>query len=796
MNVHAQVIRAGAVFKWLLLMIGNAAGAEESTELLLVDHGQTTARIYHAAAAPGDVQESAAELARVLKVMSGATLSVEVLAPGAAVAKTATGVVLGAPAEELGLKMEKHSRAGDGFRYRVQGSLLLITGESPRGVYTGAMRFLESLGCGWYVPGPIGEVIPAAARIALPATLDVTGVSNSINRRFWYGGKGSKNPATDAWLRRLNGANYETGAWSHAYNHLLSADTKKQHPEYGSLNKGKRTFKQLCTTNPEVIRLAAEALTQDMAKSRNLVFPAGPNDGGNLCECPECARLDTPGYLEPSSGLPACSDRIFTFASDVAALTAKSYSDRDLGILVYSEYSRIPQKLQKLSPNVFPMIAPIRRCRIHGPDNPACEMSKLLAEEIRGWAKLGPKLGFYAYNYNLADSLLPFSKVDYYRRLTRVLNDTGVEQLAWIYETIDSWAMHAPSLYLSVRVSWDSHLDVDAEMTRFYRGFYGAASGPMTDYWTRLDQAYATTPCHTGSSYGMHKIWTPALLAASRADLDRARKLAANAREKAAVAMAEAGLRGAELFMRVWNSLRGCDFAAATAAQTELAAHVKVMAGKSEPNWAHERYAYTQYYKRFVGSVVDAGAEILSRGGTVVVGLPDSWSFATDEKAVGKAQGWFKPEFDTHAWKVMPTMLSSWADEGLTWYQGEAWYRAEFELPDSAKGQELRLWFGGFDYNVDVYLNGDALGEKTGFIKPQEYTGVERSLRFGARNVLAVRVVAGDLAEIGTGGLMMPVMLYRPGAGQGAPAATAPASAPPAPVKKAPASTDKPAYEM
>ena len=44
-------------------------------------------------------------------------------------------------------------------------------------------------------------------------------------------------------------------------------------------------------------------------------------------------------------------------------------------------------------------------------------------------------------------------------------------------------------------------------------------------------------------------------------------------------------------------------------------------------------------------------------------------------------------------------------------------------------------------------------------------------LNFGGPNVLAVRVSAGSLAEIGTGGIMMPVMLYQSGTAPAAPEA-------------------------
>ena len=310
-----------------------------------------------------------------------------------------------------------------------------------------------------------------------------------------------------------------------------------------------------------------------------------------------------------------------------------------------------------------------------------------------------------------------------------------VEQLAWIFETIDSWAAHAPSLYLSARMSWNTHLDVDREMDRFYTGFYGAAAEPMKSYWTRLDNAYATTPTHCGSSYGMHKVWTPALLAASRADIDRALKVAANDREREAVQMADAGLRSAELFMKIWNAIAACDFATAAATQKKLEEHCKAMDQKPEPHWAHLRYAFNQYYMTFIGKVVDAGNTL----GKIVVKLPDIWEVA------GKPMG---------------TMSTCWADEGRTWFQGEMTYRTTFEMP-AEKLENLNLWFGGVDNNVDVTLNGHALGEKTGFIKPQSFENIGAHLKFGEKNEIVVRVSAGSLAEIGTGGIMMPVVIYQ-----------------------------------
>jgi hypothetical protein len=320
--------------------------------------------------------------------------------------------------------------------------------------------------------------------------------------------------------------------------------------------------------------------------------------------------------------------------------------------------------------------------------------------------------------------------------------------------------MYAPHLYLSVRLSWNSRLDIDAAMDRFFGGFYGEAAVSMKRYWTRIDRAYATTPVHTGSQYGLHRIWTDPLLGASRSDIDAAKRLAKTERVREAVAMADAGLRCAELFVQIHKATCAFDFLAARAAQAKLKAHIAVMASKPEPRWAHERYAWG-YYARFTGRTVDGGAKILEDGGRIVVRFPDAWRFRKDEKGVGAKEGWHKPGHDDTDWRRLATVSRSWDDQGLGQYHGDAWYRAGFTVPESARGGDLRLWFGGFDYNVDVYLNGHHLGERRGFATPQEFADIAQHLKFGAANVLAVRVSAGDLAELGTGGIMKPVMIYR-----------------------------------
>ena len=96
---------------------------------------------------------------------------------------------------------------------------------------------------------------------------------------------------------------------------------------------------------------------------------------------------------------------------------------------------------------------------------------------------------------------------------------------------------------------------------------------------------------------------------------------------------------------------------------------------------------------------------------------------------------------------------------------GTAWYRVRFDVPkDFGKGRLLRLFIGAADEDAVVYLNGEKLLDHTcaatGLTPEQIWTAPilvdpGRRLRFGAENILAVRVHN----RLGMGGIWKPIHL-------------------------------------
>jgi hypothetical protein len=223
--------------------------------------------------------------------------------------------------------------------------------------------------------------------------------------------------------------------------------------------------------------------------------------------------------------------------------------------------------------------------------------------------------------------------------------------------------------------------------------------------------------------------------------------------------MAAAGLQCARHFVRIRAAMNACRFEDAKQEKDRLFAHLESMATHQDPDWTHTRYSQG-YFDTFMGKTIEGGAAVLKSGGRIVLALPDEWRFAKDEDDEGQRQGWHAEGFDDSGWQTLKTYSASWEEQGLGWYKRKpTWYRVTVDVPADERGRDLRLWFGGVDDFAEVYVNGQQVGESKGFARPFEIP-VGKVLHYGDTNLIAVRCLSEGLAELGTGGILRPVMLY------------------------------------
>jgi sialate O-acetylesterase len=151
-----------------------------------------------------------------------------------------------------------------------------------------------------------------------------------------------------------------------------------------------------------------------------------------------------------------------------------------------------------------------------------------------------------------------------------------------------------------------------------------------------------------------------------------------------------------------------------------------------------------------IGIYVDTDNDLLA------LNLSGKWKFHT-----GNNRNWRATDLNDNDWDKI-NVPSVWENEGYEDYDGYAWYRLEFTLPQNFTTGDLYLSLGKIDDEDEVYLNGESIGNVNDLKKSLNYRGTnweynarriykikDGLLNRNGKNVIAVRVYDGQ----GLGGI-------------------------------------------
>lgn len=138
-----------------------------------------------------------------------------------------------------------------------------------------------------------------------------------------------------------------------------------------------------------------------------------------------------------------------------------------------------------------------------------------------------------------------------------------------------------------------------------------------------------------------------------------------------------------------------------------------------------------------------AGFFRIENGGREVYNFNVGWRFI--KRAAVRAE---QPDFDDSGWEVVNTphgleYLPDEASGGIN-YQGEAWYRKHFIVPDNFKGQKIFICFEALMGKSKIWLNGKLLKENFGGYLPVVIDITSEVKLNGEKNIIAVRVDNSD----------------------------------------------------
>jgi hypothetical protein len=350
-------------------------------------------------------------------------------------------------------------------------------------------------GCRWYAS--FHSVIPKHERLVLDAIDDTQLPAFAMREPYWW----EMRDGDFAARCRANGnamqleerhggkIRFGGGLFVHTFYRLVPpSEFFEDHPEYFSLIDGERRigWSQLCLTNPDVLRIVTERVLEAIRSDPGAkLFSVSQNDWDGHCQCESCMEIEE---REESPAGP-----LIHFVNQVAEAVEREYPDVWIETLAY-QYTRKPPKTIRPRHNVVPRLCTIE-CDFSLPlDESPYPQNVRFVDDIRGWSAITDKLYVWDYTTNFHNFVGPHPNFPAIPENIRFFRDNRVVGL---FEQGNNQGPHGEfgelRAWLIAKLLWNPDQPVEPLLDDFFQGYYGAAAGPIREYFDEL-QTLALDP--------------------------------------------------------------------------------------------------------------------------------------------------------------------------------------------------------------------------------------------------------------------------------------------------------------
>jgi len=467
-------------------------------QLVLTKNGKSSYRIVINREASGSVLLAARELKKFILQASGASIPI---VSDKSKPKDKE-IILGMNNHMSALKKEIDLKklGKDGFAILTIEQNLVIAGSDTRGALYGVYSFLEEyVGFRW-LTSKVTHV-PKTKTIVLSSINDIQ-IPTLEYREVYY--SDAMDPAFAARMK-LNGntsvikngkmaleRHAGWGTWCHTAFTLVRPEKYfRKHPEYFALTEGKRQRKQLCFSNPNVLKIACNTIDRliknpvDMipfssrvksrsvmpswADKKDVIWDVSQMDGGGPCDCKKCAAIDKREKSRIGS--------ILRFVNKIA----QKHPDKIISTLSYC-YSRKPPRKTKPRKNVSIMLCNIECTRSKPIHRSPFKEDMSFVTDMRTWARLSRRLFVWDYVVNFAHLFSPNPNL-------RVQKDNVNFFVRNKAKGIFSQANREVGgefcelrAYLISKLLWNPKINVNTVINDFLKHYYGPAARNIRRY--------------------------------------------------------------------------------------------------------------------------------------------------------------------------------------------------------------------------------------------------------------------------------------------------------------------------
>lgn len=365
----------------------------------------------------------------------------------------------------------------DGFIISITKNKLIIEGGIRKGTTYGVIHLLEKYWDCSYL-SPDFKLVPKKNQLTLPITTIEEKPANDVRIINLYF---KENQEYRDWLH-LNTIEeiYPEGYFVHTFHRLLPWETYfENHPEYFAFVNGKRTIDQICPSNPEVKKIIALKLREEMSKQPDKQkWSVSQNDNFTYCRCTDCQKI-----IE-EEGSPA--GPIIHLVNDIAL----QFPDKIISTLAYQYSRKAPMKVKPLS-NVEIMLCTIELHRDQPIEtNPESADFK---KDIEDWGKISRHLFLWDYTINFNHSISPFPNLQILQPNIQFFTKNHVNALFEQSNSTTGYEFSELKAYLLSKLMWNPNLDFESEMQTFLKSYYGDAASSIYEYIKSLEVALKET---------------------------------------------------------------------------------------------------------------------------------------------------------------------------------------------------------------------------------------------------------------------------------------------------------------
>ncbi len=368
-------------------------------------------------------------------------------------------------------------RLGEEVIWRVTDGRLEITSYPADDIEAAAAWFLrETLGARWFMPGELGEHVPARKELHLTPG-ERTYSPSYISRNLGLGGS---SPEERAWW----GGN-RLRAWfqhTHAMSTLFKPEDMKRNPEFAAVVNGAKFFPPTAHDGNWQPNIAADGAAEHAAaglrQRREFSSAIGMNDSIRFDQSERTRELlGEPRWFRHK---PDYSKLVFGFVNKVA----KRVPGRYLGAYAYDWTEDTPGF--PIERNVVPFLTADRSEWF---DPAFAEQDKAL---IKRWVASGAEVvGLYDYYYG-APFLVPRPTLYAVAQSIPFAYEAGVR--AFYAEVYPNWGLDGPKAWLAAELLWDAAARPEDLLETYYRDFWREVAGPMREYFVLCDQQWLNQP--------------------------------------------------------------------------------------------------------------------------------------------------------------------------------------------------------------------------------------------------------------------------------------------------------------